>query len=53
MKLGTDTVKWGQVVESSEDVRVKKYHDAKYSIFRSLYDQQLSSRKTMAAALAS
>ncbi|RLM78145.1 F-box/FBD/LRR-repeat protein [Panicum miliaceum] len=31
------------VVNPSSDPRVKKYHDAKYQIFRSLYEQQLSS----------
>lgn len=40
-----------QVVNPSSDPRVKKYHDAKYQIFRSLYEQQLSHRSTMAQAL--
>lgn len=40
-----------QVVYPSEDPRVKKYHDAKYSIFRELYEQQLSHRSIMAQAL--
>jgi ribulose kinase len=42
----------GLVVEPSQDPRVKKYHDAKYSIFRSMYEQQVANRETMAAALA-
>ncbi|KAK3156155.1 hypothetical protein QOZ80_2AG0103550 [Eleusine coracana subsp. coracana] len=41
----------GKVVKPSPDPRVKKYHDAKYQIFRSLYEQQLSHRSTMAQAL--
>uniref|UniRef100_N1QZ17 FGGY carbohydrate kinase domain-containing protein n=1 Tax=Aegilops tauschii TaxID=37682 RepID=N1QZ17_AEGTA len=41
----------GKVVHPSSDPRVKKYHDAKYKIFRSLYEQQLSHRSTMAQAL--
>ncbi|VAI56182.1 unnamed protein product [Triticum turgidum subsp. durum] len=41
----------GKVVRPSSDPRVKKYHDAKYKIFRSLYEQQLSHRSTMAQAL--
>lgn len=41
----------GLVVEPSQDERVKKYHNAKYEIFRSLYEQQVSYRKTMAEAL--
>jgi hypothetical protein len=40
-----------QVVNPSSDPRVKKYHDAKYQIFRSLYEQQLSHRATMTQAL--
>lgn len=40
-----------QVVYPSEDPRVKKYHDAKYRIFRELYEQQLSHRSIMAQAL--
>ena len=40
-----------QVVNPSSDPRVKKYHDAKYQIFRSLYEQQLSHRSTMVQAL--
>uniref|UniRef100_M8BXB6 FGGY carbohydrate kinase domain-containing protein n=1 Tax=Aegilops tauschii TaxID=37682 RepID=M8BXB6_AEGTA len=40
-----------KVVRPSSDPRVKKYHDAKYQIFRSLYEQQLSHRSTMAQAL--
>ncbi|ONM13187.1 FGGY family of carbohydrate kinase [Zea mays] len=41
----------GKVVNPSSDPKVKKYHDAKYQIFRSLYEQQLSHRATMAQAL--
>ncbi|KAJ3679222.1 hypothetical protein LUZ60_017233 [Juncus effusus] len=41
----------GQVIYPSEDPKVKKYHDAKYKIFRSLYEQQLSYRSIMAQAL--
>jgi FGGY-family pentulose kinase len=42
----------GQVVYPSKDPKVKKYHDAKYRIFRELYEQQLSYRSIMAQALA-
>ncbi|MBA0864545.1 hypothetical protein Goshw_004110 [Gossypium schwendimanii] len=42
----------GQVIHPSTDSRVKKYHDAKYRIFRELYQQQLSHRSIMAQALA-
>ncbi|CAI0402949.1 unnamed protein product [Linum tenue] len=41
----------GQVVRPSQDPKVKKYHDAKYKIFRELYEQQLSQRSAMAKAL--
>ena len=41
-----------QVVEPSQDEQVKKYHDAKYQIFWSLHEQQVSFRKTMADAMA-
>ncbi|CAL9063193.1 unnamed protein product [Musa banksii] len=41
----------GQVVYPSKDVKVKKYHDAKYQIFKSLYEQQLSHRSIMMQAL--
>lgn len=41
-----------QVIHPSKDPRVKKYHDAKYCIFRELYEQQLSHRSLMAQALA-
>ncbi|XP_039131713.1 FGGY carbohydrate kinase domain-containing protein [Dioscorea cayenensis subsp. rotundata] len=41
----------GQVIHPSKDPKVKKYHDAKYQIFRSLYEQQLSYRSIMAEAL--
>ncbi|XP_010525740.1 PREDICTED: FGGY carbohydrate kinase domain-containing protein [Tarenaya hassleriana] len=43
----------GQVIHPSSDPKVKKYHDAKYRIFRDLYDQQLSHRSIMAEALSS
>ncbi|KAL2338611.1 hypothetical protein Fmac_013057 [Flemingia macrophylla] len=42
----------GQVIHPSKDPKVKKYHDAKYKIFRNLYEQQLSHRSMMAEALA-
>uniref|UniRef100_A0A5B7BYR1 FGGY carbohydrate kinase domain-containing protein n=1 Tax=Davidia involucrata TaxID=16924 RepID=A0A5B7BYR1_DAVIN len=42
----------GQVVYPSKDPKVKKYHDAKYRIFRELYEQQLSQRSIMVEALA-
>ncbi|OWM89262.1 hypothetical protein CDL15_Pgr010549 [Punica granatum] len=42
----------GQVIHPSKDPKVKKYHDAKYRIFRELYEQQLSQRSAMAKALA-
>ncbi|XP_078443617.1 FGGY family of carbohydrate kinase isoform X2 [Wolffia australiana] len=41
----------GQVIHPSQDERVKKYHDAKYQIFRSLYEQQLTHRSIMKQAL--
>ncbi|PWA67525.1 Carbohydrate kinase, FGGY, C-terminal [Artemisia annua] len=41
----------GLVIHPSKDPRVKKYHDAKYHIFRQLYEQQLSYRSIMAEAL--
>ncbi|XP_009396990.2 uncharacterized protein LOC103981935 isoform X2 [Musa acuminata AAA Group] len=41
----------GQVVHPSKDVKVKRYHDAKYQIFKSLYEQQLSHRSIMMQAL--
>ncbi|CAJ1941898.1 unnamed protein product [Sphenostylis stenocarpa] len=41
----------GQVIHPSKDPKVKKYHDAKYKIFRGLYEQQLSYRSMMAQAL--
>lgn len=41
----------GRVVHPSKDPKVKKYHDAKYHIFRELYEQQLSYRSLMAQAL--
>ncbi|XP_054806367.1 uncharacterized protein LOC129309049 isoform X2 [Prosopis cineraria] len=42
----------GQVIHPSEDPKVRKYHDTKYKIFRSLYEQQLSYRCMMAQAMA-
>ncbi|KAL5549070.1 hypothetical protein UlMin_004301 [Ulmus minor] len=42
----------GQVIRPSKDPKVMKYHDAKYRIFRELYEQQLSHRSLMAQALA-
>ncbi|XP_019463457.1 PREDICTED: FGGY carbohydrate kinase domain-containing protein [Lupinus angustifolius] len=42
----------GQVIHPSKDPKVKKYHDAKYKIFRDLYTQQLEFRSMMAQALA-
>lgn len=41
----------GQVVHPSSDPKVKKYHDAKYRIFRDLYEQQLSHRSIISQAL--
>ncbi|KAJ8750747.1 hypothetical protein K2173_015928 [Erythroxylum novogranatense] len=41
----------GQVIHPSTNARVKKYHDAKYRIFRDLYETQLSQRSIMAQAL--
>ncbi|KAI3805526.1 hypothetical protein L1987_27977 [Smallanthus sonchifolius] len=41
----------GQVIHPSKDPRVKKYHDAKYRIFRQLYEQQLAHRSIMTEAL--
>lgn len=41
----------GQVIHPSKNPKVKKYHDAKYRIFRDLYEQQLSQRSIMAQAL--
>ncbi|XP_028197347.1 FGGY carbohydrate kinase domain-containing protein-like isoform X2 [Glycine soja] len=41
----------GQVIHPSKDPKVRKYHDAKYKIFRGLYEQQLSYRSAMAQAL--
>lgn len=40
-----------QVIYPSKDPKVKKYHDAKYRIFRELYEQQMSHRSIMAQAL--
>ncbi|XP_047308397.1 FGGY carbohydrate kinase domain-containing protein [Impatiens glandulifera] len=42
----------GEVINPTNDPKVKKYHDAKYHIFRELYQQQLSRRTIMAQALA-
>ncbi|KAM0014172.1 putative ribulokinase [Helianthus debilis subsp. tardiflorus] len=41
----------GQVIYPSKDPKVKKYHDAKYRIFRQLYEQQITHRSIMAEAL--
>ncbi|GAB4838210.1 hypothetical protein Ancab_027740 [Ancistrocladus abbreviatus] len=41
----------GQVIYPSKDPKVKKYHDAKYRIFRDLYEKQISYRSTMTEAL--
>ncbi|KAJ3708003.1 hypothetical protein LUZ61_011708 [Rhynchospora tenuis] len=41
----------GRVIYPSKDPKVKKYHDSKYKIFRSLYEQQLLHRSIMAQAL--
>ncbi|XP_020591517.1 FGGY carbohydrate kinase domain-containing protein [Phalaenopsis equestris] len=41
----------GQVIHPSDVPSVKKYHDAKYRIFRSLYEQQLSYRSMMLEAM--
>ncbi|EPS63469.1 hypothetical protein M569_11311, partial [Genlisea aurea] len=43
----------GQVVDPSTDCEVKKFHDAKYRIFGSLYEHQLSVRAIMEDALSS
>ncbi|KAF8033581.1 hypothetical protein BT93_C0006 [Corymbia citriodora subsp. variegata] len=42
----------GLVIHPSNDLRIKKYHDAKYRIFRELYEQHLAQRSVMADALA-
>ncbi|BBN17200.1 D-ribulokinase [Marchantia polymorpha subsp. ruderalis] len=41
----------GLVVQPSKDIKIKKYHDAKYEIFKSLYEQQCAFREVMAKAL--
>eukprot|EP00257_Ricinus_communis_P019762 XP_015578845.1 FGGY carbohydrate kinase domain-containing protein-like isoform X2 [Ricinus communis] len=41
----------GQVIHPSKDPNVKRYHDAKYRVFRELYEQQLSQRALIAKAL--
>ncbi|XP_058067922.1 uncharacterized protein LOC131217149 [Magnolia sinica] len=41
----------GQVIHPSKDPKVKCYHDAKYRVFRQLYEQQLSHRSIMTEAL--
>ncbi|KAG6546609.1 hypothetical protein Mapa_011798 [Marchantia paleacea] len=41
----------GLVVQPSKDIKIKKYHDAKYEIFKSLYEQQCAFREVMATAL--
>ncbi|XP_019181003.1 PREDICTED: FGGY carbohydrate kinase domain-containing protein-like, partial [Ipomoea nil] len=42
----------GEVFYPSKDPKVKKYHDAKYRIFRQLYEQRLGHRSIMREALA-
>ncbi|KAL2612736.1 hypothetical protein R1flu_024428 [Riccia fluitans] len=42
----------GLVVQPTTDGKVKNYHEAKYKIFMSLYEQQCSYREIMATALA-
>lgn len=39
----------GLVVEPATDERVRKYHDAKYNIFHSLYKEQVTFREAMAS----
>ncbi|KAK3018276.1 hypothetical protein RJ639_003104 [Escallonia herrerae] len=41
----------GKIVYPSKEPKVKKYHDAKYRVFRELYEQQLSYGSTIAQAL--
>lgn len=41
----------GKTINPSEDPRVKKYHDAKYQVFRSLYEHQLSYRSVISQAM--
>ncbi|KAG8372408.1 hypothetical protein BUALT_Bualt12G0063100 [Buddleja alternifolia] len=41
----------GQVIYPSKDSKVRTYHDAKYRIFRDLYEQQLSHRSMIKEAL--
>ncbi|XP_048235942.1 uncharacterized protein LOC125371312 [Ricinus communis] len=40
-----------QVIHPSKDPKLKQYHDAKYRVFRELYEQQLSQRALIAKAL--
>ncbi|GMH23270.1 hypothetical protein Nepgr_025113 [Nepenthes gracilis] len=42
----------GQVVYPSPNPKVKKYHDAKYNVFRDLYEKQLCYRSIIAESLA-
>ncbi|GAB2291486.1 hypothetical protein Dimus_025741 [Dionaea muscipula] len=42
----------GQVVYPSKDPKVRKYHDAKYRVFRDLYEKQISYRFSMTESLA-
>ncbi|KAF5185463.1 Carbohydrate kinase, FGGY-related [Thalictrum thalictroides] len=42
----------GQVFHPTIDPKVKKFHDAKFQIFRELYEQQLSHRSIMRKAMA-
>ncbi|KAL5699271.1 hypothetical protein ACHQM5_030199 [Ranunculus cassubicifolius] len=41
----------GQVIRPSDDPKVKKFHEAKYQVFRDLYQQQLSHRSIMEQAM--
>ncbi|XP_042409618.1 FGGY carbohydrate kinase domain-containing protein-like isoform X1 [Zingiber officinale] len=41
----------GQVIHASKEEKLKKYHEAKYRIFKSLYEQQLLQRSIMMQAL--
>ncbi|XP_026402087.1 FGGY carbohydrate kinase domain-containing protein-like [Papaver somniferum] len=41
----------GQIIHPSTNPNVKKFHDAKYRVFKELYEQQLSHRSIMKEAL--
>ncbi|KAI3961468.1 hypothetical protein MKX01_001204 [Papaver californicum] len=41
----------GQIIHPSANPNVKKFHDAKYRVFKELYEQQLSHRLIMKEAL--